>query len=267
MKNNIRYIIETYPFLLDMYNKDDLIHIKNIYFDHLTYKRIIENDFSFLQFVQFCNESGYKPHKYSIIRYDTKKPFSETNIHLKPANDYQRKLDELSKIIKKTDRHKIKLKLNDDPYVIIKSENLTKKPEYKLHTKEHSPTSTTDYLIRYYPKNTLEMMRNNYGNKKRTNLIADGFSFEKYVKKAYELGYVNSDVHQIRRINTSEKFDETNMRLKPADGLIHKLKNMSKIIEKNERHKVSLKINDDNPFQIRLKHSHAKHEKRIYIKQ
>ena len=154
MENNIRYIIETHPFLLDMYNKDDLIHIKDIYFDHVKHKRIVENNFSFLQFVQFCNKSGYEPHKHSIIRYNTKKPFDENNIYLKPANNYQKKLDEMSKIIKKTERHKVKIKLNNDPYIIIKSENLTKKPEYKLHTKQHSPTSTWG-ITQYYSKKIL----------------------------------------------------------------------------------------------------------------
>ena len=267
MENNIRYIIETYPYLLNLYQKEELRHIKDIYFDHVRNRNVIADEFSFMQFVSKLHKLGYKPHKFSIIRYDTKTPFTETNITLKKSNQYQKKLEKMSKVIKETERHKVKIKLNDNPYVIIKSEDLTKKPEYKLHTKQHSPTSTIDYLIRYYPKNTLKMMKNMYGTKKRTNLIADGFTFEKYVKKAYELGYLNADSHQIRRIDTTKKFDETNMRLKQTDGLMHKLKNMSKIIEKNERHKVALKLNDETPFQICLKHPNAKYERRIYIKQ
>lgn len=156
MENDICYIIETHPHLLNLYQKEELRHIKDIYFDHLKHKRIIENEFSFMQFASKLHELAYKPHKYSIIRYDTKKPFSETNIHLKKANNYQKKLDEMSKIIKKTERHKVKIKLNDDPYMIIKSENLTKKPEYKLHTKQHSIIAITERLVRYYTRPVLK---------------------------------------------------------------------------------------------------------------
>lgn len=108
-------------------------------------------------------------------------------------------------------------------------------------------------------------MRESYSNKKRTNLIADGFTFEKYVKKAYELGYLNSDSHQIRRIDTKKPFSENNMILKPADGLQTKLQTMAKIVNENKR--VSFKINEEKPFQICLKHPNRKYERRIYIKQ
>lgn len=264
MENDFRHIIETNPYLLNLYQKDELRHIKDIYFAHVKHKRIIETEFSFLQFVQFCNESSYEPHKYSIIRYDTKKPFSAENIYLKKANNYQKKLEDMSKIIKKTQMHKVKIKLNDDPYIIIKSENLTKKPEYKLHTKQHSTISITNNLMRYYTRPILKKMRESYSNKKRTNLIADGFTFEKYVKKAYELGYLDSDSHQIRRIDTKKPFSENNMILKPADGLQTKLQTMAKIVNENKR--VSFKINEE-PFQICLKHPNRKYERRIYIKQ
>ena len=106
--------------------------------------------------------------------------------------------------------------------------------------------SQKDILSRYYPKDVLKMMRDNYSNKKRTNLIADGFTFEQFILKAYKLGYINSDSHQIRRINTKEAFSETNMRLKPTDGMQRKLKTMSKIVHENKR--VALKINDEKAF-------------------
>lgn len=264
MENDIRYIIETHPYLLNLYQKDELRHIKDIYFNHVKHKRIVENDFSFLQFVAKLHELGYKPHKYSIIRYDTKKPFSETNIYLKKANNYQKRLDELSKIIEKNERHKVKLKLNNNPYVIIKSENLKKKPEYKLHTKQHSIISITNHLMRYYTRPILKKMRESYSTKRRTRLIADGFTFEQFVLKAYQLGYLDSDMHQIRRLDTTKPFSETNMRLKSTDGLQTKLQNMAKIVHENKR--VSFKINEE-PFQICLKHPNAKYERRIYIKQ
>ena len=264
MNNDIRDILKNYPFLINLYQKNDLLHIRNIYFDHLTHKRIIET-FDFIKFIAKLHELGYKPHEYSIIRFDTTKPFSETNIHLKKANSYQKKLEKMSKVIKETERHKVKIKLNNDPYIIVKSENLTKKPEYKLHTKQHSPTSTTDDLIRYYSKTILKKMRESYSNKKRTHLIADGFSFEKYVKKVYALGYLDSYSHQVRRIDTKKPFSEENIYLKKTDGLLKKIENMSEIVHRNKR--VALKIDEQNPFQICLKHPNAKWERRIYIKQ
>ena len=94
------------------------------------------------------------------------------------------------------------------------------------------------------------MMRDNYGNKKRTGLISDNFTFEQFILKAYQLGYSNSDSHQIRRIDTKKPFSETNMRLKPTDGMQRKLKSMSKIIKKTDLRKVKIKIkiNEEKPF-------------------
>jgi len=264
MENNIRYIIETYPFLLDMYNKDDLIHIKDIYFDHVKHKRINADWFTFEQYVSKLHELGYKPHKFSIIRINTTKPFSETNIHLKKANNYQKKLDELSKIIKKTERHKIKLKLNENPYIIIKSENMIVKPAYKLHTKQQSPTSTTD-LTRYYSKKILNILRSGYGQRKRRGLLADGFTFEKYIITLHLLGYVDGSQHKICRIDRTKKFDQTNIKLTKNDRLLKKIEDMSAIVRKNKR--VALKIDEEKAFIICLKHPHRKFEKRIYIKQ
>lgn len=264
MENDIRYIIETHPYLLNLYQKEDLRHIKDIYFAHLKHKRIIETEFSFLQFVQFCNESGYEPHKFSIIRYDVKKPFSADNIQLKKANNYQKKLDEMSKIIKKTERHKVKIKLNDDPYIVIKSDNLTKKPAYKLNTKQKSITSKLNSLIRYYPKKTLIILQSGYGERKKRGLLADGFTFEKYIVTLHVLGYIDGSQHKICRIDTTKKFDENNIILKKADGLLKKIQDMARIVHENKR--VSLKINEE-PFQICLKHPNAKYERRIYIKQ
>lgn len=265
MENDIRYIIKSYPFLLDFYKKDELRHIKDIYFAHVKHKRIIENKFDFLKFVSKLHELGYKPHKYSIIRYDTKKPFSETNIYLKKANNYQKKLDEMSKIIEKNQWHKVKIKLNDNPYIIIKSENMTKKPEYKLHTKQHSPTSTTDYLTRYYPKKTLKILQSSYGERKRRGLLEDGFTFKEFIVTLFGLGYIDGSHHTISRIDRKKPFSKTNIKLKKADGLLKKIEDMHEIISENKR--VSLKINEENPFQICLKHPHRKYEKRIYIKQ
>lgn len=265
MENDIRYIINTYPYLLNLYKKEELRHIKDIYFAHIKHKRIIENDFSFLQFVAKLHELGYKPHKYSIIRYDTKKPFTEKNITLRKSNQYQKKLDEMSKIIKKTERHKVKIKLNNNPYVIIKSENLKKKPEYKLHTKQKSITSKLNSLTRYYPKKTLKILQSSYGERKRRGLLADGFTFEKFIVTLFGLGYIDGSHHTISRIDTKKPFSETNIKLKKADGLLKKIEDMHEIISENKR--VSLKINEENPFQICLKHPHRKYEKRIYIKQ
>ncbi len=265
MENDIRYIIKSYPHLLNLYKKDDLIHIKDIYFAHLKHKRIIENDFSFLQFVAKLHELSYEPHKYSIVRYDTKKPFSETNIYLKKANNYQKKLEDMSKIIKKTQMHKVKIKLNNNPYVIIKSENLKKKPEYKLHTKQHAITSKLNSLIRYYPKKTLIILQSGYGERKRRGLLADGFTFEKYIVTLHVLGYIDGSQHKICRIDTTKKFDENNIILKKADGLLKKIQDMSKIMQENK--KVAITIKDEKPFQICLKHPNAKYERRIYIKQ
>lgn len=264
MENDIRYIIETHPYLLNLYQKEELRHIKDIYFAHVKHKRIIENDFSFLQFVAKLHELSYEPHKYSIIRYDTKKPFSAENIYLKKANNYQKKLDEMSKIIK-TERHKVKLKLKDDPYIIIKSENLTKKPEYKLHTKQKSITSKLNSLIHYYPKKTLIILQSGYGERKRRGLLADGFTFEKFIVTLFGLGYIDGSHHTISRIDTKKPFSETNIKLKKADGLLKKIEDMHEIISENKR--VSLKINDEKPFQICLKHPNRKYERRIYIKQ
>ncbi len=263
MENNIRYIIETYPFLLNLYQKEELRHIKDIYFDHVSHKRIIENEFDFIKFIAKLNELNYEPHKYSIIRYDTKTPFTETNIHLKPANDYQKRLNELSKVIKETKGHRVKIKLTDDPYIIVKSENLTKKPEYKLHTKQKSITSKLNSLTRYYPKKILKILQSSYGERKRRGLLADGFTFEKYIITLHLLGYVDGSQHKICRINTKKTFSETNITLKKADGLLKKIENMSEIVHKNKR--VALKINDTDPFQICLKHPNAE-ERRIYIK-
>lgn len=265
MENDIRYIIETYPFLLDMYKKDDLIHIKDIYFKHIKHKRIIENEFNFLQFVQFCNKSGYEPHKYSIIRYDTKKPFSKTNIKLKKANDYQKKLEKMSKIIEKTERHKVKIKLNDDPYIIVKSENMIDKPEYKLHTKQHSPTSTTRGINQYYSSKILNILRSGYISRKKRDLLSDGVTFERYVIILHDMGYVDGSQHNICRIDTTKKYDETNIKLTKNDRLLKKIEDMSEIVHKNKR--VALKIDEQNPFQICLKHPNRKYERRIYIKQ
>lgn len=106
--------------------------------------------------------------------------------------------------------------------------------------------SKKDILRRYYPKDILKMMRDNYENKRRTRLIADGFTFEQFVLKAYQLGYLDSDSHQIRRIDTTIPFSKTNMRLKSTDGMQRKLKNMSRIINKNKQ--VVLKINKEKPF-------------------
>ena len=122
-------------------------------------------------------------------------------------------------------------------------------------------------ILRYYSKEVLKRMRDSYINKKRSNLIADGFTFEKYVKKAFELGYLDSDSHQIRRIDTTKKFNEDNVYLKNTDGLQAKLRNMSKIIKKTERHKIALKINEKMPYQICMRHPNRKNERRIYIKQ
>lgn len=108
--------------------------------------------------------------------------------------------------------------------------------------------SQKDILSRYYPKDILKMMRDNYGNKKRTGLIKDGFTFEQFTLKLYELGYLNSDSHQIRRFNTSEQYSADNMRLKPTDGMQRKLKSMSKIIKKTDLRKVKIKINEEKPF-------------------
>lgn len=120
-------------------------------------------------------------------------------------------------------------------------------------------------ILRYYPKDILKMMRDNYETKRRTNLIADGFTFEQFVLKAYQLGYLNSDSHQIRRINTNRPFDENNIYLKNTDGMQRKLKNMSRIMHENK--KVAITIKAEKPFQILLKHPNAKYERRIYIKQ
>jgi hypothetical protein len=103
-----------------------------------------------------------------------------------------------------------------------------------------------DILLECYPKDILKMMRDNYGNKKRTGLIKDGFTFEQFTLKLYELGYLNADSHQIRRINTTEQFSADNIYLKTTDGMQRKLKSMSKIINKNKR--VALKINEEKPF-------------------
>ena len=262
MENNIRYIIETHPFLLDMYNKDDLIHIKDIYFDHVKHKRIIE--FDFIKFIAKLHELGYKPHEYSIIRYNTKKPFTEKNITLKKANNYQKKLEKMSKIIGETDRHKIKIKLNNDPYIIIKSENLSKKPEYKLHTKQYSPTSTWG-ITQYYSKKILNILRSGYISRKKRDLLSDGFTFERYVIILHDMGYVDGSQHKICRIDTTKKYDETNIKLTKNDRLLKKIEDMSEIVHKNKR--VALKIDEQNPFQICLKHPHRKYERRIYIKQ
>jgi len=108
--------------------------------------------------------------------------------------------------------------------------------------------SQKDILSRYYPKDILKMMRDNYSNKKRTNLIADGFTFEQFTLKLYELGYLNADSHQIRRFDTTKPFSETNMRLKPTDGMQRKLKSLSTIIKKTDMRKVKIKINDEKPF-------------------
>ena len=264
--DNIRTILKNYPFLLDMYNKADLNHIKNIYFDHVSHKRIIENEIDFKKFVAKLHEMGYEPHKFSIIRINTKETFSETNITLKKSNQYQKKLEKMSKVIKETERHKVKIKLNDDPYVIIKSENLLKKPEYKLHTKQHSPTTTWG-ITQYYSKKILNILRSGYGQRKKRDLISDGFTFEKYIITLHLLGYVDGSQHKICRIDTTKKFDETNIKLTKNDRLLKKIEDMSKIIEKTERPKVKIKINDDNPFQICLRHPNRRYERRIYIKQ
>lgn len=124
-----------------------------------------------------------------------------------------------------------------------------------------------DILLECYPKHILKTMRANYSNKKTSNLIKNGFTFEQFVLKLHKLGYIDSNSHQIRRLDTSRKFDENNIYLKKSDGLITKLKKMSQIIEKNERPNVKLKINEQNPFQICLKHPSSKWERRIYIKQ
>ena len=262
MENDISYIIETYPY---MYNKDELIHIKNIYIDHVKHKRINADWFTFEQYVSKLHEMGYEPHKFSIIRYDIKKPFTEKNITLKKSNQYQKKLEKMSKIIGETDRHKIKIKLNNDPYIIIKSENLTKKPEYKLHTKQHSPTSTRG-ITQYYSPKILNILRSGYISRKKRDLLSDGFTFERYVIILNILGYVDGGQHNICRIDTTKKYDETNITLTKNDRLLKKIEDMSKIIEKTERPKVKIKINDDNPFQICLKHPNRKYERRIYIK-
>lgn len=108
--------------------------------------------------------------------------------------------------------------------------------------------SQKDILSRYYPKDILKMMRENYRNKERTHLISDGFTEEQFILKAYELGYIDSDSHQIRRIDTKKPFSETNMRLKPTDGMQRKLKTMSKIIKKTDLRKVKIKINEEKAF-------------------
>ncbi len=108
--------------------------------------------------------------------------------------------------------------------------------------------SQKDILSRYYPKDILRMMRDNYSNKKRSNLIQNGFTFEQFTLKLYQLGYSNSDMHQIRRINTKEPYSAENMKLKPTDGMQRKLKSMSKIIKKTDLRKVKIKINEEKPF-------------------
>jgi len=108
---------------------------------------------------------------------------------------------------------------------------------------------TYPFLLECYPEHILKMMSENYRTKKRTHLIDENsFTFAQFTLKLYELGYINSDVHQIRRLDTTKKFDESNIYLKKADGMQRKLKNMSKIIKKTDLRKIKIKINDEKPF-------------------
>ena len=136
-----------------------------------------------------------------------------------------------------------------------------------MHTKQKSITSKLNSLTRYYPKKTLKILQSSYGERKRRGLLADGFTFEKYIITLHLLGYVDGSQHKICLIDTTKKFDETNIKLTKNDRLLKKIEDMSKIIEKNERPKVKIKINEENPFQICLKHPNRKYERRIYIKQ
>jgi len=105
-----------------------------------------------------------------------------------------------------------------------------------------------DILLKCYPKDILRMMNENYRNKKRNHLIENGFTFERFILTAYKLGFTDSNSYQIRRIDTKKPYSETNMRLKPTDGMQKKLKSLSTIIRKNDLRKVKIKINEEKPF-------------------
>ena len=136
MANDIRDILKNHPYLLDYYKKADLLHIKDIYFNHLRRKHVIADEFSFMEFVSKLHQLNYEPHKYSIIRYDTKKPFSENNMILKPADGLIRKLKNMSKIIEKNERHKVAITIKDEKPFQICLKHPNAKYERRIYIKQ-----------------------------------------------------------------------------------------------------------------------------------